>query len=400
MPYQLRDHYGQARGHRHYGEDQADRHSTLESLIRATWPDFAVAVAKPPQGGSRASCLPFGTRIGHHLRAAAVASGTVIRHSQGMGLARRIAAVAAAGVASFLYQRLAEARDRRRFPPPGRLVDIGGRRLHLVTAGVGLPAVVIIPALGENVLGWLHIVRDVAVETQICVYDRAEIGWSEPPAHGRRTPDAIAADLHALLCADAIPGPYVLVGHSYGGIIARRFYAQHPEMVAGMLLVDSSHERQARRFAAADWRRGPALYAWVAVRRQARILGMRRLAASLGLVRGFDADIAREVPVEYAGAYRAILLSSRHRRAVVREILMAAHTWGQPPGLGSIPLTVLTRATGTGDSWPVWALLQDELATLSSSSEHIHAETAGHYIQLDEPDLVVGAIRDLVRRCR
>ena len=85
-------------------------------------------------------------------------------------------------MASFAYQKLAEACDRRRFPPPGRLVDIGGRRLHLVEMGEGTPAVVIIPALAENVLQWLPVVQAVAAETRACVYDRAEAGWSDPPA--------------------------------------------------------------------------------------------------------------------------------------------------------------------------------------------------------------------------
>ena len=279
-------------------------------------------------------------------------------------------------------------------------MDVGSQLLHLVTAGEGSPGVVIIPALADNVLGWLPILEESAAETQACVYDRAEVGWSDPPPHWRRTPDLQASDLHALLAAAAIPPPYVLVGHSYGGIVARRFYTQHPSAVAGMLFVDSSHEQQARRFTQMDWRRGAVKDAWWAVRRQTRILGIRRLSASLGLVRGFDTDIAREVPAEYAAAYRAILLSSRERRAVVREILMAAHTWGEPPTLGAIPLTVLTRASGTGESSPVWTQLQDELAALSRDSVHVHAERAGHYVHLDEPDLVVREIRDLVRRCR
>jgi pimeloyl-ACP methyl ester carboxylesterase len=277
--------------------------------------------------------------------------------------ATRISAGAAAvGMASFTYQRIAEARDRRRFSPPGRLVDSGGRRLHLVTAGGGSPTVVIIPALADNVLGWMRILQGAAAETQACVDDRAEVGWSDPPPHWRRTPHSLAGDLNGLLSAAGIPAPYVLVGHSIGGIIARRFYAEHPGLVAEMLLVDSSHEQQVRRFAVEGWRRGPVRYAREAVRRQARILGMRRLAVALGLVRGFDADIAREVPPEYAAAYRAILLSSPHRHASVREMIMATFAWGQPPGLGSIPLTVLTRADGTGEvglaghscktSWP------------------------------------------------
>jgi hypothetical protein len=78
-------------------------------------------------------------------------------------------------MASFMYQRISEARDRRRFPPPGPLVDIGGRRLHLMTAGEGSPGVIIIPALADNVLRWLPVVEGCASETRTCVYDRAEI---------------------------------------------------------------------------------------------------------------------------------------------------------------------------------------------------------------------------------
>jgi pimeloyl-ACP methyl ester carboxylesterase len=319
----------------------------------------------------------------------------------GMRLVTRAAAAAAAvGVASFAYQAIAEERDRHRFPPPGRLVDIGGRRLHLVTAGEGSPAVVIIPALADNVLQWLPIVDGCARETRVCVYDRAEVGWSDPPPHGRRTFDLIADDLHALLAAAGIPPPYVLVGHSIGGIAARRFYVRYPGIVAGIVLVESSHEDQGKRTGGVDWRYGPAMHIVMAARRQARILGVRRLAASLGLIRGLDAMVAREAPPEHAGADRAILLSARQRRASVGELLMAARMGGQPPRLGSIPLTVLTRARRPGAEPAVWAQLQDELAALSSDSAHLHAERGGHYLQFDEPDLVIKAIRDLVRRCR
>lgn len=318
-----------------------------------------------------------------------------------MKFASQVAAVAAAaGTASFTYQRLAEARDRRRFPPPGRMVDIGGRRLHLIEMGEGSPAVVIIPALTDTVLQWLPIVKDCASETLTCVYDRAEVGWSDPPPCGRRTFDLMADDLHSLLTAAGIPPPYVLAGHSIGGIVARYFYARYPGLVARVVLVESSHEDQERRIGAADWRRGRAFLIAVAARRKVRILGVRRLAASLDLIRGLDADVAREAPPEYAAEYRAILLSTWQRRATVRELMMMIRMRGEPPQLDSIPLTVLTRAPLALPAEPVWAQLQDELATLSTDSVHIHAERGGHYLQFDEPDLVVQAIRDLVRRCR
>jgi pimeloyl-ACP methyl ester carboxylesterase len=316
-------------------------------------------------------------------------------------VSRAAAAVAAvAGIASFTYQQIADARDRRRCLPPGRQVDIGGRRLHLVEMGEGSPAVIIIPALANNVLPWLRVLEAAAADTQVCVYDRAGLGWSDPSARGQSTPGAMAGDLHALLQAAGIPPPYVLVGHSLGGVIARRFQANYPEAVAGVLLIDSSHEDHPRRLGAVDWREGTVGILRSAARRQARVFCAPRLTVALGLTPGFTAEMARTVPPEYVEAARAISLSARQNRAVIRELLVLAHSWGQPDSLGSLPLAVLTASPRPWRGWPVWAQMQDELAALSPDSEHVMACTAGHDMHLDEPDLVVQAIRALVGRCR
>jgi pimeloyl-ACP methyl ester carboxylesterase len=313
----------------------------------------------------------------------------------------RAAAVAAvAGIVSLTCQWIADARDRRRYLPPGRQVDIGGRRLHLVKMGEGSPPVVIIPALADNVLPWLRVLEATAAETQACVYDRAGIGWSDPPGCGRSTPSTMASDLHALLQAANIPPRYVLVGHSLGGVIARRFQADYPEAVAGMLLIDSSHEDHPRRLGAVDWREGTVGILKSAARRQATIFGARRLAVSLGLAPGFAVELARTVPPEYAEAARAISISARQNWAMVRELLVLAHSWDQPGSLGSLPLTVLSASPRPWRGWPAWAQMQDELAALSRDSEHVMARTAGHDIHIDEPALVVQAIRALVGRCR
>lgn len=310
-----------------------------------------------------------------------------------------VSVAAATGIASLTYQQIAEARDRRRFPPPGRLVDIGGHRLHLVDAGHGSPTVVIIPALANDVLQWLGMLDGAAAETHVCVYDRAGIGWSDAPPRGRHTPGTMASDLHALLQAADIPPPYILIGHSLGGVIGRRFQADYPQLVAGMLLIDSAHEDHARRLGALDWREGPLGILKAAARSQARILGARRLAVAFGLAPGFDADIARTAPPQYAGAARAIRLSARQKHARVRELLVLAQSWGPPRSLGSLPLTVLTASPRPWRGWPVWAQLQDELVALSSDSVHIKAEKSGHDVQRDNPDLVIQAIRNLLERC-
>jgi len=308
-----------------------------------------------------------------------------------------VTAAAAAVLASAAYQEAAAARDRRRFPAPGRMVDIGGRRLHLLDAGAASPAVVVVPALGDSALLWASIQRDLAADMRVCVYDRAGLGWSDPPPRGSRTINDAARELHALLDSAGIEPPYVLVGHSAGGVIARRFATSHPGTVAGLVLVDSSHEDQAGRHGVHGWPYSRSVYLRRALRRQLRILGARRLAAALGLLRELDADIAREVPAEHAAAYRASMLSTRQKRIVVRETLMMARLSEQPPSLGAIPLTVITAG---GQRLAGWREMQDELAALSTSSTHITAEGSGHYVHLDDPELVLHAIRDLVRESR
>ncbi len=136
----------------------------------------------------------------------------------------------ALGLASAVYQTTAEARDRRTYPPPGHLIGVGRRRLHIVAAGDGTPAVVIIPAMGGSVLSWLGVVRTLAGTTTAAGYDRAGLGWSDPPT-GLPTAAGMAADLRTLLQGAGIGPPYVLAGHSLGGLIAQMFTYQHPDDV-------------------------------------------------------------------------------------------------------------------------------------------------------------------------
>ena len=137
------------------------------------------------------------------------------------------------------WETVSESADAQAYPMPGQLIDVGGHRLHLNCTGTGSPTVVLEPGAGgtSSDLGW--IAPAVAHDTRVCVYDRAGRGWSEPadtPQDGAQ----IATDLHTLLHRGNVPGPYVMAGHSFGGLYALTFAARYPDEVAGMVLVDST----------------------------------------------------------------------------------------------------------------------------------------------------------------
>ena len=149
--------------------------------------------------------------------------------------------VAATGGAT--YQWIATRRDLAAIPPPGRLVDIGGYRLHIWCMGSGKPAVILDSGLGGGAFSWPRVQPEVAKFTQVCAYDRAGMGYSDP-GPTPRTSGQIAKELAQLIERSGIEGPVILVGASSGGFNTRIVASEYPERVAGLVLVDASHENQ------------------------------------------------------------------------------------------------------------------------------------------------------------
>jgi pimeloyl-ACP methyl ester carboxylesterase len=145
------------------------------------------------------------------------------------------------------YQSIESSRDRRMNPPPGRLVDVGGHKMHLDCTGQGAPTVLLESGLEDDWLVWYKVQPAISKLAQVCSYDRAGMGFSDPRPDQQPDSRTIAQNLHMLLANAGVNPPYVLVGHSLGGIHVRVFQNLYPADVVGMVLVDSGHPDQENR---------------------------------------------------------------------------------------------------------------------------------------------------------
>src|SRR5215218_8259376 len=297
------------------------------------------------------------------------------------------------------YEAIMAAGDGRRYPPPGQLVDVGGYRLHLHCIGHGSPTVVLDAGLGAFSLDWGAVQPQIATSTRVCAYDRAGLGWSEP-GPTPRSPQQFAAELHALLTNGGVEGPYVLVAHSLSGKTARLFANQHPDEVAGMVLVDTRHEY------VDDHRPPEQLAAEEAERRQFQ--NMIRWTARFGLVRLLWAPALPSVLPGSGNltpeARTAIgVLQARPRQIETalaeEEAKMDSNTLLRTAAsLGATPLIVLVSAQSV-DHDPISKEAQQIMTGLSSNSRLVIAQS-GHYVHYEQPAQVVESIRQVVDSAR
>jgi pimeloyl-ACP methyl ester carboxylesterase len=291
------------------------------------------------------------------------------------------------------YEALQEPLDRRANPMSGQLVDVGeGRRMYLSCMGSGSPLVVLVPGAGEPSSVWGLIAPEVALDTRVCVYDRAGRGWSDAAAEVQDG-DAIAADLRALLTNADEAGPYVVVGHSFGGLYARSFAARYPDQTAGMVLLDASDPGMFTRlptypfFYEAD-RRVSALFPSLAR------VGVGRL------VYGSD---YQSLPRGSASQQRMFWFTARQARSFRDEWAAAPRAMQQADTLvtlGGRPLMVVTALQGAQQGWEV---LQQEQASLSTNSSHWSLPNATHSsLVLEAANAAVSsrAIREVVNAVR
>jgi pimeloyl-ACP methyl ester carboxylesterase len=285
-------------------------------------------------------------------------------------------------LAGTLYETSAEAADAQEYPPPGQLVDVGGHRLHINCTGSGSPTVVIEAGLGDWSTGWGYVQPEVAKTTRVCSYDRAGWGWSEPGPLPRDAAQS-AKELHTLLQKANISGPYVMVGHSLGGLSVRVFTHDYPAEVAGVVLVDSMFP-------------GQSTYATPSI-----VISSFPLLARFGLVRLLvkPLGLINYVPPSEK-AYLSLYVRPKSAQALVDEIQAIPDSFTQAGAVntfGDLPLIVLTAKL---NPIPGWQAGQAELPKLSSESQQLFADKSGHTIAIDQPDAAVAAILKMVEQVR
>jgi pimeloyl-ACP methyl ester carboxylesterase len=287
---------------------------------------------------------------------------------------------------------------------PGRLISVDGRRMHLVCSGSARPnqpTVVLEAGLGESSLTWVGLQPLLARSARVCAYDRAGSGWSDPAPQAQGAV-ATVDRLHYLLATAGEPGPYLLVGHSLGGVYARLFAHRYPEAVAGLVLLDPSHEEMVSRLPP-DWQ-AQVVTAEAAV---ARELAAPALLADLGLFALLPQLAPSDPRLPTAQAQQRALhaVGGSQLRTLAREIaatqgLLAEVRAARINDLGDLPLVVV-RAGAVGDDQqpydglspfnPTYDLFA-ELAAQSRRGRVVIVAGAGHYVHYDAPEQVAAII--------
>jgi pimeloyl-ACP methyl ester carboxylesterase len=311
------------------------------------------------------------------------------------GLVTLVLGLVAAGA---IYQAVATELDRRTFPPPGLLVDVGGYRLHLYCTGEDQPGVptVVLETMGQgSLVNWAWVQPELSKQTRVCSYDRAGFGWSDASPHPHSL-QAVVRDLHSLLTRAGIAGPYVLVGHSQGGVIVRQYAADHPTDVAGIVQVDSSHPDQ--------FARHPEYLDQVNT--SLPLLRAAPVLARLGLMRwyvaagGFDFG---GLPARERAVLAAEWSTSKYWDSSLASILTLQSFYAEAHSLGSLGGVPLIIVTAGDNDRAGWNELQRELAALSPHSTHTTVEGASHVslaFNLEHAQATVQAVRDLLNLMR
>ncbi len=317
----------------------------------------------------------------------------------GIGLGAALATLAVGGA---LYQEIGTRLDAKKYPPIGKLVDVGGYKMHLYTTGTGGPTVVLDAGLGCNILWWSLVQPEIAKFTRVVSFDRPGNGWSdESPLE--RTSQNIVAELHTALHKANIPGPYVLVGHSFGGLNTQLFSRLYSDEVLGVVLVDSCHQDYVEKL--------PASPVNQTLMMLASRLGIFRLFTHLP---AFKEKVA-VLPEEVQNQLLPQLCTTKFMRTALQEWLQLKTSCKQLKTagghLGDKPLIVISAGKvpsaeeieGSGFTQEqcngflaIAKEMQKDLATQSTRGKQVFAEESDHMVPLRQPKIIIDSVKEMV----
>ncbi|MDQ0497371.1 alpha/beta fold hydrolase [Paenibacillus brasilensis] len=304
-------------------------------------------------------------------------------------------------ISGFVYEWIASKQDKLQYPPLGKMVDVGGYRLHIRKLGSGTPTILLESGSGESSLSWRDIPENLSSFATVVSYDRAGYAWSEEAATPR-TGENIVRELHVALKNADVQAPYILVGHSLGGMYSRLYAQTHRDEVAGLVLVDARPENDARRTNEIYAKEQPKVNPSPLVSILLEKSGAFRLFPNFML--------AGRVEYQDRKAFVNIVASPKYFRSVAEEGDLANTTENAIRGqhLGNLPVRVIARGiqqnltqfgiskSGNDQIEQSWQIGQREMLNISTNSKFIVAKKSEHMIIHDQPELVIQVIRELI----
>lgn len=296
--------------------------------------------------------------------------------------------------AFFFYQITATVIDDYKYPPTGKLIDIGGYKLHLNASGTGHVTIICDAGLSGTSLGWSLVQKEVSKFARICSYDRAGYAWSDSST-SKRTSINIANELHLLLEQAKIPGPYILVGHSFGGANMMVFASLYPKETIGVVLVDSVHEDMLKKLQSPSQKLSDKLINHSTVQWLLAAIGYTRLRNPTIEIK----QMFLPLPEQIRNAYFAQMNKTRYAQIVAEEMDSLEESLLQLAEchIQDKPLIVISAGvTANSEEGKIWKDLQKNLLSKSNKSKQIVAHKSDHMINHHQPQVIVDAIKEMV----
>jgi pimeloyl-ACP methyl ester carboxylesterase len=324
-------------------------------------------------------------------------------------------------IAGVVYQTIGSWIDETRFPPPGRLVNIGAYKLHLKRQGSGHPVVVLEAGIAATSISWSPVQARLAQFSTVCSYDRAGLGWSEQRSRGSCpcTLEQMVGELEALLRNCGLAPPFVLVGHSFGGLLVSAFAHAYPEQAAGLVLIDpisptywgrASQANADQILAAVRLSRRGAILAHIGLVRAALSVlnaGGRWLPKQVGrAVARQGSDLMQNLAREVAKLPRELRTTVRAHWSRPRGFLAMAEYLDALPACAaaglkmSLPANIPVTILSAGNATPEELRERDAWAGQSERGHHVKVPGTGHWLQLERPELVFDVVREMVSQWR